>query len=67
MLELTTAVAGPVACAVLGDMGADVIKVENPRGRTAAHTAAPPPKEGAPVTSAGEWSSPTKDASWRSA
>jgi benzylsuccinate CoA-transferase BbsF subunit len=48
VLELTTAVAGPVAGAVLGDMGADVIKVENPRGRTVVHTAVPPPKEGAP-------------------
>jgi crotonobetainyl-CoA:carnitine CoA-transferase CaiB-like acyl-CoA transferase len=29
-------------------MGADVIKIEGPRARTAAHSAAPPPIEGAP-------------------
>lgn len=30
IVEVTTAIAGPTACKVLGDMGADVIKVESP-------------------------------------
>ena len=48
VLELSTAVAGPIAGCVFADMGAEVIKVESPRARTAAHSAAPLPIEGAP-------------------
>ena len=47
VLELSTAVAGPVAGCVFADMGAEVLKIESPRARTAAHSAAPPPIEGA--------------------
>jgi len=32
ILEMTSVVLGPWACQILGDMGADVIKVEPPRG-----------------------------------
>jgi crotonobetainyl-CoA:carnitine CoA-transferase CaiB-like acyl-CoA transferase len=48
VLELTTAVAGPIAGCVFADMGAEVIKIEAPRARPIAHTAAPPPIEGTP-------------------
>lgn len=33
VLGLCQAIAGPFACSMLGDMGADVIAVENPKGR----------------------------------
>ncbi len=48
VLELSTAVAGPIAGCVFADMGAEVIKVESPRARGAVNQAAPPPVEGAP-------------------
>ena len=48
VLELTTAVAGPVAGCVLADMGAEVIKIESPGGRSLKSPGAPPPIEGAP-------------------
>ena len=48
VLELTTAVAGPVAGCVLADMGAEVIKIESPGGRSMRSPGAPPPIQDAP-------------------
>ena len=48
VLELTTAVAGPEAGCGLADMGAEVIKIESPGGRSLKSPGAPPPIEGAP-------------------
>ncbi|HJM89845.1 MAG TPA: CoA transferase [Dehalococcoidia bacterium] len=48
VVELTVAVAGPVAGATLADMGADVIKVEQPQGRSPSSSAVPPAVAGAP-------------------
>lgn len=48
VLEMTVAVAGPVACHVLGDMGAEVIKVEEPRARAHSPRTLPSPRRGAP-------------------
>ena len=47
VLEMTIAVAGPTAAHVLGDMGAEVIKVEEPAARAHVPGAPPPPVEGA--------------------
>jgi crotonobetainyl-CoA:carnitine CoA-transferase CaiB-like acyl-CoA transferase len=48
ILELTHAVAGPVAGFILGDMGAEVIKVEAPNARHKNAPADAPPVSGAP-------------------
>src|ERR1043165_3060679 len=32
VLDVSTILAGPLCCQILGDFGADVIKVEHPRG-----------------------------------
>ncbi len=48
VLDFTTAVAGPIAGFILGDMGAEVIKIEAPNGRHMQAPADRPPIEGAP-------------------
>ncbi len=48
ILEMGIAVAGPTASHILGDMGASVIKVEEPRVRAHVPAATPPPVPGAP-------------------
>jgi crotonobetainyl-CoA:carnitine CoA-transferase CaiB-like acyl-CoA transferase len=46
ILDITQMIAGPLACTLLSDMGAEVIKVEPIDGESTRHTAAVVPKEG---------------------
>jgi len=48
ILEMTVAVAGPTTCRILGDMGAEIIKVEETRARALTHNNLPPPRDGVP-------------------
>lgn len=48
ILEMTGAVAGPTACWILGDLGAEVIRIQEPSTGAATYRNLPPPRDGVP-------------------
>ena len=54
VLDLTRILAGPYATQLLGDLGATIIKVENPDGGDDTRTWGPPYAPGAPASTSGE-------------
>lgn len=51
VLDLTQIMAGPFCTMLLADLGAEVIKIENPRGGDDSRRMAPPYYNGSPLQS----------------